>query len=64
MAVLGADGAAAAVRAVAASEHGRILATVIGATGDWAIAEDAVQDALERALARWPEDGVPRNPAA
>ncbi|KAA6436340.1 hypothetical protein FQ330_02725 [Agrococcus sediminis] len=64
MAVLGADHAAAAVRAVAASEHGRILATVIGATGDWAIAEDAVQDALERALARWPEDGVPRNPAA
>lgn len=33
-------------------------------TGDWDLAEDCVQDAVERALARWPHDGVPDNPAA
>lgn len=33
-------------------------------TGDWELAEDCVQDAVERALARWRADGVPDNPAA
>ncbi len=33
-------------------------------TGDWDLAEDCVQDAVERALARWPVDGVPETPAA
>jgi len=33
-------------------------------TGDWDLAEDCVQDAVERALAHWPRDGVPDNPAA
>ncbi len=33
-------------------------------TGDWDLAEDCVQDGVERALARWPVDGVPENPAA
>jgi RNA polymerase sigma-70 factor (ECF subfamily) len=41
-----------------------VLATVIGAVGDWSIAEDAVQDAMQRALERWPADGIPRSPAA
>jgi predicted RNA polymerase sigma factor len=31
-------------------------------SGDIAAAEDAVADALERALVRWPTDGVPDNP--
>ena len=31
-------------------------------TRDIAAAEDALADALERALARWPDDGIPRNP--
>jgi RNA polymerase sigma-70 factor, ECF subfamily len=33
-------------------------------SGDWDLAEDCVQDAVERALARWPRDGVPRSPGA
>lgn len=37
---------------------------MIRVTGDWGLAEDCVQDAVERALARWPSDGVPDNPAA
>ena len=44
--------------------HGRVVATLIRVTGDWELAEDCVQDAVERALARWPRDGVPDNPAA
>lgn len=63
MALLDGGDAAAAVEA-AAAEHGRVMASVIGTVGDWAIAEDAVQDAMERALERWPLEGVPRNPAA
>src|SRR5438552_1714324 len=31
------------------------------ATGDLGLAEDALQDAFETALARW-RDGIPRNP--
>ena len=40
------------------------MASLIRVTGDWEVAEDCVQDAVERALARWPRDGVPDNPAA
>jgi RNA polymerase sigma-70 factor (ECF subfamily) len=41
-------------------EHGRVLAALIGQVGDFELAEDALQDALER----WQMDGVPRNPGA
>jgi RNA polymerase sigma-70 factor, ECF subfamily len=41
-----------------------IVAGLIRRTGDWELAEDCVQDAVERALVRWPVDGVPDNPAA
>lgn len=56
--------AADAVRHVASTEYARVLASVIGTVGDWTLAEDAVQDALTRALDRWQRDGVPRNAAA
>ncbi|WAC67251.1 RNA polymerase sigma factor [Agrococcus sp. SL85] len=56
--------ASAAVAAVVADDHARVMAAVVGTLGDWSVAEDAVQDALERALARWPADGVPDSPAA
>lgn len=45
-------------------ERLRIVATLIRVTGDWDLAEDCLQDAMERALGRWPVDGVPDNPAA
>jgi RNA polymerase sigma-70 factor, ECF subfamily len=45
-------------------EGGRVLATLVRLTGDITIAEDAVQDAVVEALARWPRDGTPTNPAA
>jgi RNA polymerase sigma-70 factor (ECF subfamily) len=45
-------------------EGGRVLATLVRLTGDIALAEDAVQDAVEQALRRWPIDGVPDNAGA
>jgi RNA polymerase sigma-70 factor (ECF subfamily) len=50
--------------ATLAEERLRIVATLIRITGDWDLAEDCVQDAVERALVRWPQDGTPDNPAA
>ena len=45
-------------------EHfGRAVAALIRSTGDWDVAEEAVQDAFATALERWPRDGVPRDPA-
>jgi RNA polymerase sigma-70 factor (ECF subfamily) len=42
--------------------YGRLLALLAAPSGDIAAAEDAIADALERALTRWPADGVPANP--
>jgi RNA polymerase sigma-70 factor (ECF subfamily) len=45
-------------------EGGRVLATLIRATRDFQLAEDALQDAIESALTAWRRHGVPDNPAA
>ncbi|HEU5181390.1 MAG TPA: RNA polymerase sigma factor [Candidatus Polarisedimenticolia bacterium] len=45
-------------------EAGRILAGLIRVTGDFDLAEDALQDALQTALLRWPQEGIPGNPPA
>ncbi|RDH76648.1 RNA polymerase subunit sigma-70 [Mycolicibacterium moriokaense] len=45
-------------------DYGRLLALLAAPTRDIAAAEDALADALERALLRWPDDGIPANPAA
>jgi RNA polymerase sigma-70 factor (ECF subfamily) len=45
-------------------EHwGRALATLIRQLGDFDRAEDALQDAVTRALEVWPSRGIPDNPA-
>ena len=44
--------------------YGRLLALLAAPTRDIAAAEDALADALERAVARWPNDGIPANPEA
>ena len=41
-----------------------MVASLIRLTGDWDLAEDCVQDAVEKALVRWPREGAPRSPAA
>lgn len=40
----------------------QVLAAVTRRHGDFALAEDAVQEALIAAAAQWPRDGVPANP--
>ncbi|WP_405578710.1 RNA polymerase sigma factor [Streptomyces sp. NBC_01190] len=53
-----------AVAAAWPEEWGRVVAAVIRQTGDWDLAEECAQDAFERALERWPRDGVPGRPGA
>jgi RNA polymerase sigma-70 factor (ECF subfamily) len=53
-----------ALKTVVSTERVAVVATLIRVTGDWDLAEDCVQDAVEKALARWPVTGAPRNPAA
>ena len=50
----------AAVTEAFREEWGRVVATLIGVTGDWDLAEECAQDAFARALERWPRDGIPR----
>lgn len=45
-------------------ESGRILATLIRLLGNFDLAEDAMHDAFNAALRRWPVEGVPANPRA
>ncbi|MGC5616714.1 RNA polymerase sigma factor [Georgenia sp. Z1491] len=54
------DAAARAAR----DAYGRVVALLAAADGDLQAAQDAVGDALERALRAWPEGGVPDDPAA
>jgi len=58
------DRVRAAVDAAYREEWGQVVATLIGMTGDWDLAEDCAQDAFTAALATWPRDGVPRRPGA
>jgi RNA polymerase sigma-70 factor, ECF subfamily len=43
-------------------ERSQILAVLIRLTGDFTLAEDALQEAFAEALLRWPGDGVPPRP--
>ncbi len=54
----------AAVDAAYRDEWGQVVATLIGLTRDWDLAEDCAQDAFAAALARWPRDGIPSHPGA
>jgi RNA polymerase sigma-70 factor, ECF subfamily len=56
--------AEAAVDVSFREEWGRIVASLIAATGDWDLAEECAQDAFTRALQTWTRDGVPSRPGA
>jgi RNA polymerase sigma-70 factor (ECF subfamily) len=58
------DRVRAAVEAAYRDEWGQVVATLIGLTGDWDLAEDCAQDAFAAALATWSRDGVPGRPGA
>jgi len=54
----------AALVALLRDEGPRVVATLVRLTGSLAVAEDAVQDAVLRALETWPRDGTPDQPRA
>lgn len=53
-----------AVAAAFRESWGQIVATLIGATGDWDLAEEAAQDAFTAALKTWSQRGIPDRPGA
>jgi len=53
-----------AAETVFREQSGRIIAHLIRVSGSFDLAEEAVQEAFAAALARWPETGIPNNPAA
>jgi RNA polymerase sigma-70 factor (ECF subfamily) len=62
--VAGEDEVAAAVAAAFRDQWGRVVATLIGQTGDWDLAEDSAQEAYALALRTWARDGIPDRPGA
>jgi RNA polymerase sigma-70 factor (ECF subfamily) len=53
-----------AIERVARESYGRLVAYLCVHTRDLASAEDALSDALVKALIAWPRDDVPQNPEA
>jgi len=54
----------AAAEAAFREERAAVLATLIRQLGDFALAEDALQDAFAAAIVAWERDGVPSRPGA
>src|SRR5207245_1935487 len=50
------------IERVARESYGRLVAYLSAHTRDVASAEDALSDALVKALMAWPRDGLPQNP--
>jgi RNA polymerase sigma factor (sigma-70 family) len=61
---MGSGSAHRVVEAVWRMESAKLIAALARVTGDVGLAEELAQDALVAALERWPETGVPDNPAA
>jgi RNA polymerase sigma-70 factor, ECF subfamily len=54
----------AAIERVYREESRRVFATLVRLLGDFDAAEEAMHEAFAAAIAQWPEDGIPANPAA
>lgn len=52
-----------AIEQVYADDWARLVAALVRTTRDLDAAEDALQDAITRAIHTWPRDGIPTNPA-
>ena len=63
MAAHGTPDASAEIEQVFRQQYGRAVAVLVRYFGEIDLAEEAVQDAFEVALQRWPTDGVPPSPA-
>jgi RNA polymerase sigma-70 factor (ECF subfamily) len=60
----GATDVEAALAEAFRTDWGRVVATLIGALGDWDLAEESAQEAFAAALPAWRREGVPGNPRA
>jgi RNA polymerase sigma factor (sigma-70 family) len=60
----GTDGSHAQLARVVREHAGRLAASLMQVTGDFATAEDLVQDAVVAALQHWPVEGIPQRPDA
>ena len=58
------DPVAAALAGVMQADRGRILSALVARTGDFQLAEDALQEALAAALLHWTRADIPQNPMA
>ena len=51
-----------ALGAIVESEYRGVYARLVSSLGNFDVAEDAPQDAINAALVQWPEEGIPENP--
>jgi RNA polymerase sigma factor (sigma-70 family) len=58
------DGSHAQLARVVRQHAGQLAASLMQVTGDFATAEDLVQDAVVAALQHWPVEGIPQRPDA
>jgi RNA polymerase sigma-70 factor (ECF subfamily) len=58
------DGVTQALAESFQQNWGRLVATLIGMTGDWDLAEECAQEAFALAVRTWRRDGVPDRPLA
>jgi RNA polymerase sigma factor (sigma-70 family) len=61
---MSANPAADELARVVRDHAGQLAASLVSLLGDFSAAEDLVQDAIEIALKRWPEEGIPDRPDA
>jgi RNA polymerase sigma factor (sigma-70 family) len=60
----GSDASHAELACVVREHAGQLAASLMRVTGDFATAEDLVQDAVVAALQHWPVEGIPQRPDA
>jgi RNA polymerase sigma-70 factor, ECF subfamily len=58
------DAVRTAIETAYRNEWGQVVATLIGWTGDWDLAEDCAQDAFTAAVVTWAREGIPPRPGA
>jgi len=54
----------AAIERIYREQSRRVFATLVRLLGDFDAAEEALHEAFAAAIAQWPEEGIPANPAA
>ena len=58
------DEVTAAVERIYREDSRRVFATLVRLLGDFDTAEEAMHEAFAAAMAQWPSEGIPANPAA